>query len=98
MSTIRYDSPTLEGLRRGMVSELNSQVQSDDPVPERHRLEEVEGQVWDTQELSTDFEVLGFLAPFVTVRRKCDGVKGTLSFQHHPRFYFDFVEDTWKPY
>jgi len=98
MSTIRYDSPALEGLRRGIVEELNSQVQSDDPVTERHRLEEVEGQVWDTQELSTDFEVLSFLAPFVIVRRKKDGVKGTLCFQHHPRFYFDFVEDSWKPY
>ena len=97
MSTIRFDSPLLEGLRRGIVAELNSQVQSDDPVTERQRLEKVEGQVWDTQELSRDFEVLSFLAPFVVVIRKVDNVKGTLTFQHRPRFYFDFVEDTWKP-
>jgi hypothetical protein len=34
--------------------------------------------------------VIGFLAPFVVVRRKIDGVKGSLEFQHHPRFYFGF--------
>ena len=75
MGTIRYDSPLVEGLRREMVAEINSQVQSDDSITERQRLETVEGQVWNTQELSTDFEVLGFLAPFVTVRRKVDKVK-----------------------
>ena len=95
MWTIRYDSPLVEGLRRGMVAEINSQVQSDDSITERQRLEKVEGQVWNTQELRTDFEVLGFLAPFVTVRRKVDKVKGTLTFQHHPRFYFDFIPETY---
>jgi hypothetical protein len=95
MGTIRYDSPLVEGLRREMVAEINSQVQSDDSITERQRLETVEGQVWNTQELSTDFEVLGFLAPFVTVRRKVDKVKGTLTFQHHPRFYFDFIPETY---
>ena len=95
MWTIRYDSPLVEGLRREMVAEINSQVQSDDSITERQRLETVEGQVWNTQELSTDFEVLGFLAPFVTVRRKVDKVKGTLTFQHHPRFYFDFIPETY---
>jgi len=95
MGTIRYDSPLVEGLRREMVTEINSQVQSDDSITERQRLETVEGQVWNTQELSTDFEVLGFLAPFVTVRRKVDKVKGTLTFQHHPRFYFDFIPETY---
>ena len=51
------------------------------------------GRVWDTQELGKDFEVTGFMAPFVVVRRKSDGVKGSLMFQHSPRFYFDFTED-----
>jgi hypothetical protein len=82
-----------EGLRRGMVAEINSQVQSTDPLTERERLEERQGRVWDTQELSRDFEVLGFRAPFVIVRRKRDNIKGTLIFQHDPRFYFSFVRD-----
>jgi hypothetical protein len=41
-------------------------------------------------ELQQDFEVLGFMAPFVVVRRKSDGVRGSLTFQHTPRLYFDF--------
>ena len=49
--------------------------------------------MWDTQELAQDFEVIGFLAPLVVVRRKADGVKGSLEFQHMPRIYFN-----WKPH
>ena len=30
------------------------------------------------------------VAPFVVVRRKGDGKKGSLEFQHQPRFYFNF--------
>jgi len=82
-----------EGIRMKMVAEINSQVQSTDTLTERERLEENQGQVWDTKELSTDFEVCGFMAPFIIVRRKKDGVKGTLMFQHSPRFYFSFVRD-----
>lgn len=48
---------------------------------------------WNTQELQRDFEVIGFCAPFVVVRRKSDGVKGSLEFTHSPRVYFNFVED-----
>jgi hypothetical protein len=49
-----------------------------------------EGQTWTTEGLRQDFEVLAFLAPFVRVRRKSDGVRGTLMFRHAPRVYFDF--------
>ena len=52
------------------------------------------GQVWDAQQLADDFEVVGFMAPFVVVRRKADGMKGSLEFQHNPRYYFNFVADT----
>lgn len=45
---------------------------------------------WTTEELGKDFEVLGFLAPFVVVRRKVDGVKGSMEFTHSPRVYFGF--------
>jgi hypothetical protein len=57
---------------------------------DRRGLQALHGAVWDTEELRRDFEVLGFLAPFVAVRRKRDGVLGSLAFQHQPRFYFGF--------
>ncbi|MEN6496500.1 MAG: hypothetical protein ABFD16_19615, partial [Thermoguttaceae bacterium] len=56
----------------------------------REALEAEYGQVWTTQELGRDFDVLGFAAPLVVVRRKADGVRGSLEFQHNPRFYFNF--------
>ena len=48
------------------------------------------GQVWDTEDLRKEFDVMGFMAPFVVVRRKSDGRMGSLVFQHFPRFYFSF--------
>ena len=81
-----------EGIRREMVEIINSQVQSDSREAERTRLESIHGQVWDTEELARDFDVKGFMAPFVVVTRKADGVEGSLEFQHYPRFYFSFVE------
>lgn len=64
-------------------------------VPELHLAQE-EGAghaVWDTKSLQQDFEVLGFLAPFVVVKRRSDGAKGTLEFTHSPRWYFNFESD-----
>jgi hypothetical protein len=52
--------------------------------------EEMDGKTWTTDELQQDFEVIGFAAPVVVVRRKSDGQVGTLEFRHHPRVYFDF--------
>ena len=49
------------------------------------------GNVWNTGEMVAAFEVHGFLAPFCTVTRKADGVKGTLEFFHNPRLYFRFI-------
>ena len=80
-------------MRKQEVVRINSEVQSDDKDQERERLEKIYGQVWNTQELGRDFQVLGFAAPFVVVSRKSDGKKGSLEFQHMPRFYFNFVED-----
>ncbi len=48
---------------------------------------------WSTQELTAEFSVHGFLAPFVSVTRKSDGKRGTLEFTHSPRLYFNFVPD-----
>jgi len=59
----------------------------------REELIEIYGQVWDTKELQQDFNVIGFMAPYVVVIRKSDKKKGSLVFQHYPRFYFGFVED-----
>jgi len=76
-----------EDIRRELVQQVNC-------VPgSREALELQHGQVWDTQELAKDFEVLGFMAPFVAVKRKSNGVKGSLMFQHLPRFYFSFTKD-----
>jgi hypothetical protein len=71
-----------ENLRRAMLA--NNQ-------PERD-LEAAELR-WDTEALRRDFTVHGFMAPFVIVTRKVDGVKGVLEFTHSPRFYFNFVAD-----
>jgi len=73
-----------EDIRRQMVAEINA-------VPgSREYLEAKHGQVWSTAELQDDFDVIGFGAPLVVVRRKSDGVKGSLMFQGSPRFYFGF--------
>jgi hypothetical protein len=66
-------------------------IMTDEEITEVHdRLAKEHGQVWNTHELQEDFDVLSFLAPFVLVVRKSDGVKGTLMFMHRPRFYYGF--------
>jgi len=77
-----------EAIRRERVIEINSQ-----PDANRVSLEAQYGQVWDTAQLSTDFNVTGFAAPLVVVKRKSDGQVGSLEFRHSPRFYFNFVAD-----
>ena len=74
-----------EPYRRQRVAEINVQPGS------REALEAQHGQVWSTEELSQDFEVTGFMAPFVVVRRKSDGKEWSLEVQHNPRFYFGFT-------
>ena len=76
-----------ETIRRQEVAAINADPGS------REALEAKHGQVWDTNEMQEDFQVTGFLAPFVVVRRKSDGVIGSLKFQHNPRFYFGFQAD-----
>jgi len=73
-----------ESIRREMVATINADPGS------RADLESKHGQVWDTSELQNDFQVLGFAAPFVIARRRSDGVRGSLMFQHSPRFYHSF--------
>jgi hypothetical protein len=79
-----------ENMRRHLVAEINGEVKPGNEADERKRLEAVHGQVWDTKQLQEDFEVKGFLAPFVIVERKRDNQRGVMMFQQSPRFYFDF--------
>jgi|TARA_R110000824_G_scaffold367380_1_gene556521 hypothetical protein len=79
-----------ETFRRAEVARINTEVESSDKDTERVRLEEKHGQVWDTTELQQDFEVHGFGAPYINVTRKEDNAKGSLEFQHAPRFYYGF--------
>jgi hypothetical protein len=78
------NDPT-ETIRRQRIVEINAEPGS------REALQVHYGQVWDTEQLSSDFKVIGFMAPFVGVERKSDGQKGSIEFQHSPRFYFNFV-------
>jgi hypothetical protein len=71
-----------EPLRRAMI-------ETDQPAKDLAKAE----QRWTTEEMARDFTVQSFMAPFVFVTRKADGVQGTLEFTHSPRFYFDFQED-----
>lgn len=50
-------------------------------------------ETWNTTELQRDFEVIGFAAPLVVVRRKSDEQKGSLQFEHSPRVYFNWQAD-----
>lgn len=81
-------SDATEPIRRERLAEINGQPGS------REALEARYGQVWDTIQLTEHFEVIGFMAPLVVVRRKADGVKGSLEFQHSPRYYWGFAPDT----
>ena len=77
-------SDPTEPIRREMVAQINAIEGSREYLSAKH------GEIWDTTELQEQFEVLGFMAPFVGVRRRCDGLKGSVMFQANPRFYFGF--------
>jgi hypothetical protein len=79
-------SDSTEAIRRERLAEINAEPGS------RQALEAQYGQVWDTDQLTSDFGILGFMAPLVMVRRHSDGQQGSLEFQHSPRFYFSFNE------
>jgi hypothetical protein len=77
-------SDETEAIRRQQLAEINAHPGS------REALEAEHGQVWDTQQLGQDFDVQGFMAPYVVVRRRSDGQRGSLMFQHNPKYYFGF--------
>jgi hypothetical protein len=80
-----------EPIRRRRVEEINAEPTA------RERLERKYGEVWNTAQLADEFDVLGFAAPFVVVRRRSDGLLGSMEFQHQPRFYFNFWTDHRPP-
>jgi len=77
-----------ETLRRCRLVEINTKSGNRQALERRH------GRVWDHQELGREFDILGFLAPYVVARRRSDGTVGSLEFQHHPRLYFNWEEDS----
>ena len=68
-----------EAPRRERLVEINADPGS------REALEARYSQVCDTNQMRADFEVLGF-------SRRSDGVRGSLEFQHTPRYLF-----RWEP-
>lgn len=76
-----------ESIRRERIAEINSGELT------RESLESQYGKVWDFKEFFAEFEILGFAAPFVVVKRLSDGKKGSCEFTHAPRFYFNWIED-----
>ncbi|MGH7971422.1 MAG: hypothetical protein ACREIC_22105 [Limisphaerales bacterium] len=76
-----------EDIRRTRLTQINS------GAAQRATLEARRGPVWNASELTADFTVLGFAAPFVVVRRKSDNCLGSLLFQQDSRYYFGFKED-----
>ena len=77
-------SDPTETIRRQRVTEINAESGS------REALEAQYGQVWTTDEMQSEFDAIGFMAPLIVVSRRSDGRKGSLEFQHSPRFYFNF--------
>lgn len=79
------EDPT-EGARMVMVHLINS------GAGEKEELKAQWGKnnVWDTSELSRDFEVQGFMAPYCAVVKKATREKGSVMFQHSPRYYYNF--------
>lgn len=60
----------VEEERRERLQQINESPR------ERAQLALAYGQVWNTTEMSDDFEVTGFAAPYAIVKRKLDGQVG----------------------
>ena len=73
-----------EPIRRRRLAEINAEPGS------REALEAQYGKVWTTDELAEEFQIIGFMAPLCVVKRRSDGVKGSVEFQHSPRYFFSF--------
>jgi len=76
-----------EHIRIKMQQAINEDALPLEELQRRH------GEVWTTDTLRQQFEVVGFGAPLVVVRRRSDNKLGSLIFQAAPRFYWGFKED-----
>lgn len=73
----------VEALRMQQLVAVNAEaVKPGEEVPIGHMT---------TDEARERYDFIGFQAPYVVVRRKSDGQRGTLTFTHNPRYYFDFT-------
>lgn len=81
------DDSMIEAMRMKMASIINSKPKT------REELTKDFGNVYDCEDIHTAYEIIGFAAPFVYVKEKANGKKGTLIFQHNPRFYYSFEEE-----
>jgi hypothetical protein len=70
-----------ETIRRAMIA--NGQPADDFAVA---------ANSWTTDEFRAEFEITGFMAPFVVARRRSDGKIGSAEFTHSPRVYFNWEE------
>lgn len=77
----------VEALRKTTAQIINSNPKS------REELESLFIKVYDTTEMIESFSPISFAAPFIYVVEKATGKKGTLIFQHNPRFYYSFEEE-----
>ena len=50
----------------------------------------IDTKTWNTEEMQKEFTVTGFGLGYCVVKRKSDGVVGSLDFDHSPRVYYDF--------
>ena len=81
-----------ESTRKVLINVINSSLPNDEITRHAELICQYGADnVWDTNSVSQDFIIEGFMAPFVVVTRKSDHIKGTLTFAHQPRFYFDFT-------
>ena len=84
-----------ENIRSVLAPIINAdglQDASEEAAVIRLKKEYGNNNVWLTADFRKDFVALGFMSPFVVVKCKKTGKKGSLTFQHHPRVYFD-----WNP-
>ena len=84
-------SDPTEAIRKELVVQINAEPGS------REALEAEHGEVWDTNQLREDFEVLGFGARAGGRAAEVRWQAGSLFFQHNPRFYFDFQAQVRRP-
>ena len=76
-----------EIIRRKRMAELNAAAAA------RAELEKQYGKVWSSDQLRAEFKIIGFMAPFVMVKKIATGENGSLEFQHDPRLYFNYQAD-----